>query len=365
MRQYLMTRAKKKDKITVEAKAPTTDTLTPNEETGPLSRAEMDGIDAIDQKAKVLAATVADKVIAGMSSETTKAPLSQKQLDGIESVDKKERIETLARNAVMDREALAATVADNATPTAVLAADNTATYINNFKSDVAKAVDADEKGQSYRATALRSLSLLGLETMTDDILTVSDITTYAQEVLCAALGVDWKKVADEDNLLATRGIYKEVLWVLTFLNASGASCDPDGNAGRGVCITDGKKRPGMIWLKTRFIPEALREEDAPPVGKFSFKKVLGFSKAYFAKVQPGKTGSDAHKAFTSALAFADNLILMAGETKDNYPDDKVLPADAELLVEGLFNMASFMYRAIEDRNNGSTRASDVTSAANE
>jgi hypothetical protein len=257
------------------------------------------------------------------------------------------------------------TVADNATPTAVLAADNTATYINNFKSDVAKAVDADEKGQSYRATALRSLSLLGLETMTDDILTVSDITTYAQEVLCAALGVDWKKVADEDNLLATRGIYKEVLWVLTFLNASGASCDPDGNEGRGVCITDGKKRPGMIWLKTRFIPEALREEDAPPVGKFSFKKVLGFAKAYFAKVQPGKTGSDAHKAFTSALAFSDNLILMAGEVSTDHPDDKVLPADAELLVAALYDMASFMHREIEDRNNGATRASDVTSAANE
>ena len=182
MRQYFMSKNRKSEKITVEAKTLATDTSTPNDKTGPLSRAEMDKIDAIDQKLAL--------------EEKAKAP------DAAEIAKVQQRIDD-AIDMKLEQ-------------TAVLAADNTATYINNFMSDVAKAVDADEKGQSYRATALRSLSLLGLETMTDDILTVSDITTYAQEVLCAALGVDWKTVADEDNLLATRGIYKEVLWVLTF-----------------------------------------------------------------------------------------------------------------------------------------------------
>jgi hypothetical protein len=239
--------------------------------------------------------------------------------------------------------------------------DNTVTNVNNFKAHVAKAVDADSKGQSFRSRALRSLSLIGLETMTDDILTPSDITTFAQDVLCPALSVDWKEVAEEDALLSTRGIYKEVLWVLTFLNVTGAACDPDGNEGKGICITDGKKNAGMIWLKTKYIPAALREEEPRPTDKFSFKKVLMFAKAHFAKVQPKDQGSHAAKAFTQALAFATNVILMHGEVAADYPDDKVLPADAEMLVKDLLNMATWMNDAIEDKRNGSAR--DVTKVA--
>ena len=243
----------------------------------------------------------------------------------------------------------------------IAAADSTVTNVNNFKAHVAKAVDADSKGQSFRSRALRSLSLIGLETMTDDILTPSDITTYAQDVLCPALSVDWKDVADEDALLSTRGIYKEVLWVLTYLNATGAACDPDGNEGRGVCITDGKKNAGMIWLKTKYIPLALREEQAPPTDKFSFKKVLLFAKAHFAKVQPAESGSHAARAFTLALSFATNVVLANGEVAADYPDDKVLPADAEMLVKDLLNMATWMNDAIQDKRNGATR--DVTKVA--
>ena len=240
-----------------------------------------------------------------------------------------------------------------------IVADNTATYINNFKANVAKAVTADKAGQSYRSLALEAIALIPMDTLTDDVLTPSDITVFAQEVLCPALGVDWKEVADKDNLLATRGIYKEVLWVLTYLNATSAACDPDGNTNAGVCLTTGKKNSGQIWLRTNKIPLSLREEDAPKVDKFSFIKVLSFAKAHFAKVKAGQTGSDAHRAFTQALAFKDNIILMAGETVEDYPDDKVLPADAELLVEGLCEMASWMLETIQDRNNGASRAVQV------
>jgi hypothetical protein len=244
------------------------------------------------------------------------------------------------------------TTTETVATTTELVADNTPQNIANFKSNVAKAVDADDKAQNYRATALRNLSLIGLETMTEDVLTTSDITTYAQETLCAKLGLDWKDVADKDNLLATRGIFKEVVWVLTYLNASGAACDPDGNEAQGICITDGKKKAGRIWIKTKYIPRALREEDAPPVAPFSFKNVLTFSKAYFAKDRPSDNTSDAYKAFTHALSFVDHIVLAHGEVEDDHPDDKVLAGDAELLVKALLKMSTWMQEAIDQRNVG-------------
>jgi hypothetical protein len=253
------------------------------------------------------------------------------------------------------------TLTSNVATTIEVATDSTVTNVNNFKAHVAKAVDADSKGQSFRSRALRSLSLIGLETMTDDILTPSDITTYAQEVLCPALSVDWKDVAEADALLSTRGIYKEVLWVLTYLNATGAACDPDGNEGKGICITDGKKNAGMIWLRTKYIPQALREDDPRPTDKFSFKKVLMFAKAHFAKVQPKEQGSHAARAFTLALSFATNIVLAYGEVKDDYPDDTALPGDAERLVEKLLEMATWMNEEIQTKKNHGTR--DVTKVA--
>ena len=252
------------------------------------------------------------------------------------------------------------TIETTTTTSTSTVADNTATHINNFKSNVAKAVLADVAGQSFRSQALEAVSLIPMATLTDDVLTPSDITVFAQEVLCKALGIDWKEVADKDNLLATRSVYKEVLWVLTYLNATGAACDKSGNA--GITLTSGKIGAGRIWLKTNRIPAEHREEDAPEIDKFSFMKVLSFAKAHFAKIKPGQTGSDAFRVFTQALAFKDNIILMKGENPEDYPDDKILPGDAELLIKALYEMASWMNEAMDDKENGANRAVKIKAA---